>query len=287
MWAKSLEVYRDACLVGSDSQEVSLSGVDGMTTMVLLVGRMGLKSVQVRAGTGMKIVDGTLQRSPPSGPAATGKFGRGAAPSTLGVGGGSSEGAAAAGDGGGGEAATATTPEFAAARPGLYLMAWVALVEASRFRADVNGDVAPAFVQGLAAVYKAGVEDGAELSAGQEGEEERMGELFEMLDGLFPPRVPAPGSGRSSAAAQDAAARRPVYLPKVCSVLPDSFVLFCCVVLWGVVWSCVVFSCKVFRCLVCCIVLCCVCAGLCCAVCCVVFTLTAPMFLAIDCQPVR
>lgn len=28
------QVYRDACLVGSDSQEVSLAGVDGITTMV-------------------------------------------------------------------------------------------------------------------------------------------------------------------------------------------------------------------------------------------------------------
>lgn len=31
---------------------------------VLLAGATGLKSVQVRAGTGMKVVDGTLQRSP-------------------------------------------------------------------------------------------------------------------------------------------------------------------------------------------------------------------------------
>lgn len=211
VWAKSLEVYRDACLVGSDSQEVSLSGVDGITTMVLLVGRMGLKSVQVRAGAGMKIVDGTLQRSPPSRPAATGKFGGGGR--TLGGGAAATVAAGVAGDEGTG--ASTTTPEFAVARPALYVMAWAALVEASRFEVDASGDVAPAFVQGLAAVYKAGVEDGAELSSGQEGEEERMEQLFEMLDGLFPPRVPvAPGSRAS--AAQDAAARRPVYLPKVC-----------------------------------------------------------------------
>lgn len=235
VWAKSLEVYRDACLVGSDSQEVSLSGVDGMTTMVLLVGRMGLKSVQVRAGTGMKIVDGTLQRSPPSRPAATGKFGRGAAPS-LGVAGGASEGERAAGRDGEGGAATAATPEFAAARPGLYVMAWAALVEASRFGVDVNGDVAPAFVQGLAAVYKAGVEEGAELSPGQEGEEERMKQLYEMLDGLFPPRMAAAAGSRScsssAAAASAAPARRPVYLPKVCSALLFRLrpAILCCVV---------------------------------------------------------
>ena len=193
VWAKSLEVYRDACLVGSDSQEVSLSGVDGITTMVLLVGRMGLKSVQVRAGAGMKIVDGTLQRSPSLSTAA-------AAPTTVG---GGEDGAGAA-----------ATPEFAAVRPALYGMAWAALVEASGFEADASGDVAPAFVQGLAAVYKAGVEDGAELSAGQEGEEERMRQLFEMLDGLFRPRVPAPERGGDSDA-DGAGPRRPVYLPKV------------------------------------------------------------------------
>lgn len=192
VWAKSLEVYRDACLVGSDSQEVSLSGVDGMTTMVLLVGRTGLKSVRVRAGAGMKIVDGTLQRSPSS------------LGSVAGVGAGAAE------DGAG---ATAATPEFAAARPALYAMAWAAMVEASGFEVDAGGDVAPAFVQGLAAVYKAGVEDGAELSAGQEDQEERMRQLFEMLDGLFRPRVAAPGSRASDA--DGATPRRPVYLPKV------------------------------------------------------------------------
>lgn len=197
VWAKSLEVYRDACLVGSDSQEVALSGVDGITTMVLLVGRMGLKSVQVRAGAGMKIVDGTLQRSPSLVGAAA------AAPAAAGPG-----AAAGAEDG-----AAAATPEFAAARPALYGMAWAAMVEASRFGVDASGDVAPAFVQGLAAVYKAGVEEGAELSAGQEGEEERMRQLFEMLDGLFKPRVPAPGSQASDGDGDGP--RRPVYLPKV------------------------------------------------------------------------
>lgn len=193
VWAKSLEVYVDACLVGSDSQEVSLSGVDGITTMVLLVGRMGLKSVQVRAGAGMKIVDGTLQRSPSLGRTAGAEDG--------------GAGATAA-------AAAAATPEFAAVRPALYAMAWAALIDASKFEVDTSGDVAPAFVQGLAVVYKAGVEEGAELSAGQEGEEDRMRQLFEMLDGLFRPRVPAPGREKASDA-DGAGPRRPVYLPKV------------------------------------------------------------------------
>lgn len=188
MWTKSLGVYRDACLAGSDSQEVSLGGVDGITTMVLLVGRMGLKSVQVRAGAGMKIVDGTLQKSQIAKP--------GAAP------------------GQDADAAAMTTPEFAAVRPALYKMAWGAMVEASRFKVDESGDIAPAFVEGLAAVYKAGVEEGAELSAGQEGEEERMRQLFEMLDGLFPPRV-LPAAVPSGGGGGGRGSRRPVYVPKV------------------------------------------------------------------------
>ncbi len=212
VWAKSLEVYRDACLVGSDSQEVSLAGVDGITTMVLLVGRTGLKSVQVRAGTGMKIVDGTLQRSPTSSrehhhPAASG--GKPAGVGGAGVAGGTAAVTAAAAA----AAAAAATPEFFAVRPALYAMAWAAMVEASAFEADAGGDVAPAFVQGIAAVYKAGAEGGAELSPGQEGEEERMQQLFEVLDSLFSPRVPAPGS--RGAAGEDDTPRRPVYLPKV------------------------------------------------------------------------
>ncbi|CAM9619353.1 unnamed protein product [Ectocarpus sp. 13 AM-2016] len=93
-------------------------------------------------------------------------------------------------------------------------MAWAAMLEASGFEADSDGDVAAAFVQGLAAVYKAGVEEGAELCPGQEGEEERMRQLFETLDGLFAPRVaPAAGSGGSATQATDP--RRAVYMPKV------------------------------------------------------------------------
>ncbi|CAM9468256.1 unnamed protein product, partial [Ectocarpus sp. 8 AP-2014] len=202
VWTKSLEVYRDACLVGSDSQEVSLSGVDGITTMVLLVGRMGLKSVQVRAGAGMKIVDGTLQRSSQQ-PARAGG-GRG----------GNNNNNNPAAERGGEGAQTETTPQFSAARPALYAMAWAAMLEASGFEADSGGDVAAAFVQGLAAVYKAGVEEGAELCPGQEGEEERMRQLFEALDGLFSPRV-APAAGSGGGAPQATDPRRAVYMPKV------------------------------------------------------------------------
>ncbi|CAN0410189.1 unnamed protein product, partial [Ectocarpus sp. 8 AP-2014] len=71
-----------------------------------------------------------------------------------------------------------------------------------------------AFVQGLAAVYKAGVEEGAELCPGQEGEEERMRQLFETLDGLFAPRV-APASGSGGGGPQGTDPRRAVYMPKV------------------------------------------------------------------------
>ncbi|CAN0140383.1 unnamed protein product, partial [Ectocarpus fasciculatus] len=205
VWSKSLEVYRDACLVGSDSQEVSLSGVDGVTTMVLLVGRMGLKSVQVRAGAGMKIVDGTLQRSSQQQPARAG--GRGGGNNNN-----NNKPAAERGEG----AETESTPQFSAARPALYAKAWAAMLDASGFEADSGGDVAPAFVQGLAAVYKAGVEEGAELCPGQEGEEERMRQLFETLDGLFAPRVaPATASGGGGAQAATVPPRRAVYMPKV------------------------------------------------------------------------
>ncbi|CAM9312609.1 unnamed protein product, partial [Laminaria digitata] len=209
VWAKSLKVYRDACLVGSDSQEVSLAGVDGITTMVLLVGRMGLKSVQVRAGVGMKVVDGTLQRKqslakvPPKAPISTGKKMAGPPGSISSA---TAAGAAAAGAGGGD--AARMTPEFVRMRPALYLAAWAAMVEASAFEVDASGDVAPAYVQGIATVYKAGMEEGAEWHPGQDGEEQRMRDLFEVLEGLFLPRVPPPDR-------TPAASRRPVYLPKV------------------------------------------------------------------------
>lgn len=40
-----------------------------------------------------------------------------------------------------------TTPEFQKARPALYRSAWNSVLEASRFRLDEGGDVAPALVQ--------------------------------------------------------------------------------------------------------------------------------------------
>lgn len=91
---------------------------------MLLVGRMGLKSVHVRAGTGMKIVDGTLQRSPSTSENSVGPGG--VPPARV---------------------KAAMTPEFAHVRPKLYRAAWEAMVAASSFEVDESGDVAPAFVQ--------------------------------------------------------------------------------------------------------------------------------------------
>lgn len=99
---------------------------------VLLVGKMGLKSVQVRAGTGMKIVDGTLQRAA-STSAASSRTGTAGSPSS-GTGKGESE-------------LTVPSPEFDRTRPVLYRAAWESMVAASGFLVDESGDVAPTFVQ--------------------------------------------------------------------------------------------------------------------------------------------
>ena len=109
---------------------------------------MGFKSVQVRAGVGMKIVDGTLQRKQSQAkvsakaPISAGKKMTGP-PGSI-----SSTTPAAAGAAavGGGDA-TRMTPEFVRMRPALYLSAWAAMVEASAFEVDASGDIAPAFVQ--------------------------------------------------------------------------------------------------------------------------------------------
>lgn len=111
---------------------------------------MGLKSVQVRAGVGMKVVDGTLQRKqslakvPAKAPTSAGKTNMGPpgsiSPATAVTAAGGAAGA------GGGDAAR-MTPEFVRLRPALYVAAWVAMVQASAFEVDASGDVAPAFVQ--------------------------------------------------------------------------------------------------------------------------------------------
>lgn len=92
---------------------------------------MGLKSLQVRAGAGMRIVDGTLQMSPSR---------RKAASASGGQRGGSGAGGKGRGEG------VVSTPEFNRARPALFGLAWVSMMEASRFAVDENGDVASAFV---------------------------------------------------------------------------------------------------------------------------------------------
>lgn len=78
----------------------------------------------------MKIVDGTLQRAPAVSSMSTGDR-KGA------------KAEAAAGSG----VAMNMTPEFTRVRPVLYQAAWETMVEASKFDADDNGDIAPAFVQ--------------------------------------------------------------------------------------------------------------------------------------------
>lgn len=102
---------------------------------VLLVGRTGLKSVQVRVGTGMKIVDGTLQRSKSSTASISSSSRRGSASASR---------AGEAPEVGG---LMTTSPEFDRARPALFRAAWASMVDASEFRVDESGDVAPAFVQ--------------------------------------------------------------------------------------------------------------------------------------------
>lgn len=130
----------------SDNSNNSNNSNDSNDSQVLLVGRMGLKSVQVRAGVGMKVVDGTLQRSRATAPSkssiSAGKKMAGSQGSTSS----SAAAAAAAAAGAGGDAAR-MTPEFVRLRPALYLAAWAAMVEASAFEVDASGDVAPAFVQ--------------------------------------------------------------------------------------------------------------------------------------------
>ena len=111
---------------------------------------MGLKSVQVRAGVGMKVVDGTLQRKQPlaklpaKAPISAGK-------TNIGPPGSISSATAIAAAAGGGDAAR-MTPEFVRLRPALYVAAWAAMVQASAFEVDASGDVAPAFVQVCCAV---------------------------------------------------------------------------------------------------------------------------------------
>lgn len=95
-----------------------------------MVGRTGFNSVQVRAGAGMKIVDGTLQRAPAVFSRSTGD--------RKGI---TAEAAAGSGE------AMSMTPEFTRVRPVLYQAAWETMVEASKFDVDDNGDIAPAFVQ--------------------------------------------------------------------------------------------------------------------------------------------
>lgn len=112
---------------------------------------MGLKSVQVRAGVGMKVVDGTLQRKqslakvPAKAPISAGKKNTGP-PGSISSATAAAAAAAGAAGAGGGDAAR-MTPEFVRMRPALYLAAWAAMVEASAFEVDASGDVAPAFVQ--------------------------------------------------------------------------------------------------------------------------------------------
>lgn len=96
---------------------------------------MGLKSVQVRAGAGMKVVDGTLQRAPSTS-------------SRVAKASGTSRGNRSPGSAAASAAAARTwTPEFVRVRPSLYMAAWAAMMDASRFDVDESGDVAPGFVQ--------------------------------------------------------------------------------------------------------------------------------------------
>ena len=107
--------------------------------------------MQVRAGVGMKVVDGTLQRKQPlaklpaKAPISAGKTNIGP-PGSI-----SSATAIAAAAAGGGDAAR-MTPEFVRLRPALYVAAWAAMVQASASEVDASGDVAPAFVQVCCAV---------------------------------------------------------------------------------------------------------------------------------------
>lgn len=122
--------FHNICAMDNDENE-----------QVLLVGRMGLKSVQVRAGTGMKIVNGTLQRQPSVKPS-RGGGGGGDASTASGAHSGPGAGVASARGVEGG----ASTPEFARVRPALFGAAWRSMVEASGFAVDDSGDVASAFV---------------------------------------------------------------------------------------------------------------------------------------------
>ncbi|KAG5179489.1 hypothetical protein JKP88DRAFT_349881 [Tribonema minus] len=171
VWPQTLAVFRDACLLGAAEQEVALAGVDGLSTLVQLMGRDGLSAAQarvsadmsvVRVSAGMSVVNGALQRSPAAPP-----------PEPL-----------QSGDGEG----------FEEQREGLWAQAWRAMRDATSFESDEFGEVAAAFARAYTQVHRSGA--AAEFAAANGSSAQHDGsaavELLDALDSLMVPRRAQP-----------------------------------------------------------------------------------------------